>query len=370
MDLTVFRHHEAPVGSCFQDYGSAFVDALERRTSPFGILEIGQHQLSIENIKRLIQLDVFDNLIIGAVGGEHALLPFSAKANTLSYTIHAQHVRPEQFQTLDIVAKDLCVSFLLKKSEDWVGMLISFLTRVAELGHLEKFYFSCSFGRVNTELPSTQELSRVTDAIIYAVNNNQRLATLNSSSFSWLMKSAPELEKICLALEDHPGLRAFIVDETLVKKKHFYFLLERLLSRNRNIRVLGYSDKVITNGSTINKLNALNRFYNGSAALVKDMASTRPLFVTAALIESASRNLQYTALLLSDHTDILCELIHEIDFGTADTATAVSLVFEEMPSPLSSSPGSDPKTASKRSMAQPSHSAKKAARTNEPTLEN
>lgn len=86
-------------------------------------------------------------------------------------------------------------------------------------------------------------------------------------------------------------------------------MLDRLLSRNRNITVFDIFGKKFTNGSSIDKLYALNRFFDDSAELVLEDTSLRPLLVATALSESASANYQYTSVLLSNHADTLCELI-------------------------------------------------------------
>jgi hypothetical protein len=86
--------------------------------------------------------------------------------------------------------------------------------------------------------------------------------------------------------------------------------LERHLSRNRKITVYHGQEKRCSDGPKLTKLYALNSFYNGSAALVeKSSIASRPPLVTTALLESASKNFQYAALLLSNHTDVLCEFV-------------------------------------------------------------
>ena len=82
----------------FTDDGTAFVDALQRRQSAFGLLclvfvttgnDRVPHDMpfSHANIKLLFELeDTFETLIIGCLDEEIALLPFSAKVKVLNYT--------------------------------------------------------------------------------------------------------------------------------------------------------------------------------------------------------------------------------------------------------------------------------------------
>ena len=173
-----------------------------------------------------------------------------------------------------------------------------------------------------------------------------------------------------MAVEGHAGLRSLVVKvhtptvdsdednsddedsdvDDFERIPFDYLWLERLLSRNRNITVLDASHTRISNGSSIEQLYALNHFYHGSATLVKEQsASLRPLLATTTLVESAAGNLQHTALLLTDHTDTLGELIHDLP--------------EDAEMPVSQTTGSDQTEKLKRkARIQPSRAAKKGAR--------
>lgn len=47
--------------------------------------------------------------------------------------------------SLDILSKDLTLFIDLDETKDWVEILVSFLNRVAELGHVERFDFSADW---------------------------------------------------------------------------------------------------------------------------------------------------------------------------------------------------------------------------------
>jgi hypothetical protein len=104
-------------------------------------------------------------------------------------------------------------------------------------------------------------------------------------------------------------------------------LLERLLSRNRYIEVVDFLGQRLSNGSAIDNLYALNRFYCGSTDLVKEPSPLRSLLASSALVSNASANFQRTALVLEMHTEVLCEWIQDaIDFDAdADADDAAGL---------------------------------------------
>ena len=79
----------------------------------------------------------------------------------------------------------------------------------------------------------------------------------------------------------------------------------------------------------------------------------RPQLVTTALAERAAGNFQFTALLMSNHTDMLCELTDGLD--NPDTVGVAGLATEETVSPRETN-------ASKhKAKVEPSRVAKKAA---------
>jgi hypothetical protein len=91
--------------------------------------------------------------------------------------------------------------------------------------------------------------------------------------------------------------------EYIRQQDQWYSLLGRLLSRNRRTNVCDDRGNRYTN---------VNNFYNCSFDLLKENStSLRPLFVATALTDGTSANFQYAALLLSDHTDMLCEFLQD-----------------------------------------------------------
>lgn len=353
LNVTLVEKFHQMGGFRFQDEGSAFVDALQSRQKSFGSLEISGCHLNPANVRRLCGFATFETLNIrNFKDGEDVLVPLAAKTPALVYSFHASHLRPEDLSPLGILAKDLELKVYFDHSDDYARKIIPFMHRLAETGHLEglRFWFRDFYSP-----------SGFVDAIIHVIHKNPNLTYLDLSTFYDLRS---ETGAILGAVEEHAGLRTLIVSADRFNLDNLYPSLERLLSRNRNIRILNSLGEKITNGTTIDKLYRLNQFFRGSASLMKQPASIRQSLVTTTLARSATRNFQFTALLLSNHTDTLCELIHGVNLDTVANPDSASTVMEEdaMSLPLFNPSDSYRATLSKRTRAQSSRATKKAAR--------
>jgi hypothetical protein len=98
---------------------------------------------------------------------------------------------------------------------------------------------------------------------------------------------------------------------------------------------------------------ALNRFYHGSAALTKDDSTEwRPLLVTKALAEGASKDFEHQALLLTNHADMLFEFISN---SVLDAVSDVELLGpEKTDSHVSDAPCETAGRLKRRTRIQPS----------------
>ncbi|GAX17675.1 hypothetical protein FisN_10Lu392 [Fistulifera solaris] len=329
------------VGCPFPDKGIAFIDALKKRHSSFGALQLKIDTEDIPYLNQLLQLHVFETLVINSLYAPFSFRPLCAPVKTLEYEVYGDLLRRQDFSSLNIVAKDLKITFLLDDDDNWSGILVAFLNRVAALGHFERLTLSIDYwwneGLEDFDLDdqfTVQQVAPVADALVRAIQANPHLKHLDVGRTHCRLDWAPHLQRIFQALEDHPALRTVVVqghtpqkyaDDNQWEHEEFERMfrfddawLERLLSRNRNLTVLNNSGDIYTNGSSIDKIYALNRFYHGSASLVQEFTTWRPLLLATALVSSTS--LQYTSLLLSDHTDLLCEFIQEID--TCDSLDA------------------------------------------------
>ncbi len=308
LDLTFTETSEGYTFFKFEDDGTAFLDALEKRQSSFGslCLEYSENPtpFSPSNLERLFRLNThFEKLELSGLVDECVLLPFGAKTNTLEYEFYAETMEPASFDSLDIVTKDLRVKMFLGHddlsiNEDHDGLVISFLNRLAELGHFERLDFSIDAGKCFDEFENE---SAVIAALIHALKANKKLVCSNLSS--WCL-DVSELENLFQAIEDHQELRELYVRRYPSSDPDF-LLLKRLLTRNRNITVYHRSFYRCTDGSTIDDLYLLNRMHKALPDLRNESPSQRSLLANTALAQRAFGKFPHTALLLSNHTDVL-----------------------------------------------------------------
>jgi hypothetical protein len=117
----------------FEDKGTAFVDALQKRITLFGSLAIGCDALNDENLKLLLDLDVLTHLQLPFVeNDELALLPLAAKVESLDYRIFSASALDTDLSALNIVAKKLYLSVGYEDELFPTDLMVSFWRRVAE----------------------------------------------------------------------------------------------------------------------------------------------------------------------------------------------------------------------------------------------
>ncbi|GAX17713.1 hypothetical protein FisN_10Lu431 [Fistulifera solaris] len=331
----------------FIDRGTAFVDVLGERQSTFRSLSIDRNLqgmlFSPENLQRLCELAVLEKLRMDRQNRDCVLFPLTMKTNTLDYEIAAKHIQPEDFDTLDIAATNLEVKIDIGTEDDHYAMLlISFFNCVAELGHLEGL--KLSFDRYG-EVLHMGGTSRITEALIGAIKGNVYLKELDLSVTDYLFDEVRQRKNIFETLKYHKCLCKLVWsfkhfdadnddddgdddedddDDSDVSCPFDYSLLEQLLSHNRDLTVINQYGEKISNGDTIDRLYALNDFYNGSARLGQECTPSRSSLVATTLQKSASISFQYTALLLADHADALVGFIHNMNLDD-DGAAALMM---------------------------------------------
>ncbi len=143
-----------------------------------------------------------------------------------------------------------------------------------------------------------KKVEQVTKALRRAISANPRLQYMNvgatiykdtQSCLDW------ELQPLFNAVAAHQGIKTLVVGNYPSSNDPAnYSLLEELLSSNRNLVVLDRKDNKISNRTSVDKLYALNSFYNRLAALGKESAFMRLSLVGTTLVESALGNFQYT----------------------------------------------------------------------------
>lgn len=315
--LATTAHPTTLLGCVFEDGGAAFVKALRNRQSSFGSLTFDTSTgLNDKNLKRLFKVETIDQLTLPLLDhDEIGLRALSAKVNFLDYRIGLSSLSCAGFQPLNIVTKRLALVIHHNLDDFPTQITLWFLRCLADLGHFVELKLRFNFWGNESDTPEC-----VVQALVRAIlaNSNLNILDLSDSNGSGeTLNWGPHLRTILKCLEDHKGIHTFRVDVD-DKEEAFgpdYIYLRHLLSRNRNITVTDRNGKAYTDGSLINELYSINPFYCGSADLLVRLPLERPLLVATTLVKSASNEFQRSALLLSDHTDALYELIHSANLS-------------------------------------------------------
>lgn len=106
-------------------------------------------------------------------------------------------------------------------------LLVSFLHRVAQLGHLETLGLSVRYWNEDERgwgfSRSTKRIAVVADALVGAIRANPKLSCLDLSDPDSLVKWGPHLENIRNAVKDHDGLHSFLVKPGASKDSVYYY---------------------------------------------------------------------------------------------------------------------------------------------------
>jgi hypothetical protein len=301
----------------FEDGGTAFVNGLRNRKTSFGSLHfLEPTALDDNNLKRLFQVPWLERLEIPRLDDKIALLPFSAQADHLEYDISSASLLKANLSSLGIVPPKLSLSIHFANEKFPTNFAHAFWRHLAALGHFVELKLSLN-GIVGSDLPSF-----VVAEIVRAVMANSRLEVLDLSKHHNDCVWNQHVEKFFEGIKAHKALRTLRIavnygddDEAFGPTSSY---LRQLLSCNRNLTVTDGNEHVYTDGDFIDELYSLNRFYRGAADLVAYSQSDRILLVTIALLVHSSNNVQRSALLLSNHIDVLSELVLFAQLDEAD----------------------------------------------------
>jgi hypothetical protein len=339
LNLKLNKAHEGETGIESNDDGTEFINHLETRRTRFGSLAIGGIQfdmmsLSRSNLERIMNLEgAFDKLTIGLLNRESFFLPFSAKVGALDYRVHGNSTQPNNFDSLDIATNDIKLTFELDETDPLEELLISFCNRMTQLAHFERLGISVEGALRQSE---ATESASVVQAIIRTIDGNPDLTQLSLDLCRSLFLPEVNMEKLFQAIGRHRRLRIVelypfppvtsyrIDDEAQRLRKPYFSMLETLLDRNKFLSVLDYSGKRITNRTTIDDIYVKNYIDTRFIKEAKEHTFLRPFLVASALTQRASIDFQYSAELMTFHTDILCELLHDVHLDDSNHVLAAA----------------------------------------------
>ena len=150
----------------------SFFAHLQSRTAPFGSLTLDDATLPEFNLPQLLNhLSLIDNLDFPCFPSDTILKALAAPIQSICFGVDAQAEKMD-FGTADIVPKAIVI-YITPTDVFPTNFMLSFLQRVAELGHLESLTveFISSYYRGGAPLA-------VGDALIRAVQANKNLETL------------------------------------------------------------------------------------------------------------------------------------------------------------------------------------------------
>ncbi|GAX18842.1 hypothetical protein FisN_26Hu144 [Fistulifera solaris] len=309
-----------PIGLSFassslDDYGDAFVDALAGRQSSFGSLTLdGTPALVNDNVERLLQVDCLDHLDLPFYfEDDRALLPFSAKVNSLSYILFTDDISVADIQSLNIVANKLALRIVHDGESFPTKFMIAFWERVLRLGHFVELRVVLTFGDEDNGLNRSlmPVPNSVVAAIVHAIKANANLEVLDLSSSDKVLDWDPHVGSLLYYLEDLKALRTFRIDVADEDEAfgYAYGNLQYFLCRNRTCRVTNNDGDAYTDDWMIDRMYKFNRFYQGVTGLVSQPHSERSVLVAEALTKRARLKFKHCALLLSSHLDLLNEIV-------------------------------------------------------------
>lgn len=314
----------------FEDDGTAFVDALQNRRSNFGWLDQQADKvdrndricLDFRNLQRLLQTKHIEGVSIKA----------PSIVNLLPLVLHSpiERVCWNDFETLKGQQVEISPSELVLGVEyDGDFPDESLFSNLSQFDHLDFTTLRLKiFCDESAPIPD-----RVVNRLIDYVATRENLERLEW----WIPFQSDELtRKLFSVVGEHKMLRAFGIDQCpdrfRYSREYRFDLIIPLLKQNRNIEVTNRYGEMLDGNRSVDMLNALNRFYRGSKSLGKEPPEIRSSLVKVALSNSAYLDSQRSALLLSIHTDTLCELVNDVlieERPTEDQGT--SELFEIIP---------------------------------------
>ncbi|GAX21809.1 hypothetical protein FisN_30Hu008 [Fistulifera solaris] len=264
--LTLFKCH-------FEDFGAAFVDALPQRQQKFGSLAfVADTPFDNHNLRHLLQVETIERLTLPNIEAELALLPFSAKVESLDYQIAYTSLQEADLQTLNIAASKLSLTLYYTKAFP-TKLVLSLLRRLAALGHFIELRLQFdSFGR-NNKIPE-----EVVTELCRAVLGNPTLNILDLGVHPEYLDWGPHMETLLKDLKDHKGLSHLIVNVPTSAFGPDFAFLRQLLAHKKNITVAN------ENGKVYSRLSRRSKGVQLTVEALMDL--TQSSLITAALMQS------------------------------------------------------------------------------------
>ncbi len=279
----------------------AFLKHFQGRTTPFGSLS-SEQSLATSLFKTIFhQLNLFEHFRVNRLPNDLILQLLSAPVKSAGFTVGEEN-KDLDLMAADIVPKDIRIQTLYEAFP--TTFMLSFLRRVAQLGHLESLELSL----YEHDLIPVE----VGMALLGLIGASKNLKSLKLPVTGNVLDDQ-FIKDLFDVIENHEGLTVFSISTYPTKLDPQFKWLKHLMQQNRRLHV---TDEPGTNWKydrELDKIYALNRFLRGSHMVTKEPLSIRTLVLQTALTYGAVNHFHRAASLLADQADILCEILHEID---------------------------------------------------------
>ncbi len=280
----------------------AFLKHFQGRTTPFGSLT-SEKSLATSLLKTIFhQLNLFEHFLINRLPNDLILQLLSAPVKSVGFTVGEEN-KDLDLMAADILPKDIRIQTIYEAAFPTTFML-SFLRRVAQLGHLESLELS-----LREDDPIPVEAGMALLGLLGASKNLKSLrlpVSVNALDDQFI-------KDLFDVIENHGRLTVFSTSVYPTKLDPQFKWLKHLMQRNRRVHVTDNYGLDWKYDRELEKLYALNRFLHGSHMVTKEPLSIRTLVLVTARTYGAVNHFQRAATLLGDQADILCEILHEID---------------------------------------------------------
>ena len=276
----------------------AFILHIQGRSATFGSLELVDCTTPVENIKLIVALShLFEHLKIPLSPRDVVLQLLAAPVKSVCFGARREPEGTDDFLgEADIVPTDIQISRVCSAT-----FMHSFLCRVAQLGHLESLTLCSWYNRGTAPVD-------VEKALVDAIAANKNLHHLEIEHLEIRTESC--WKNVFASLEKHERLRTLCIGHYPTKLDPQFLWLKQLLQRNRRIEMSGFREYSWQMDQELKEICALNSFFRGSPCITRESPLARLSLMGAALTNSASTDFQCTGLLLTDHVDLLCEVLH------------------------------------------------------------
>ena len=291
-----------------------FIEHLKGRSATFGSLAFMDFTTPVEDIRRIfVFASIFEHLGFDRSSKDLVLQLLAAPVKSVCFGVCREAGGMDAFLgEADIVPTDIEISH-------WCSAIFmhSFLCRIAQLGHVESLKLA-PWSHCGARGPAPD----VVKALIDVIHANKKLKHFDIECLEGAGEN--RLADLFGALEEHEELRTLKIHYYPTELDPQLAWLKHLLQRNRQIEITGFREYGWQMDLEMKEICALNRFLRRSPRITRESSSVRLLLMGAALTNSAISDVQRIGILLTDHVDLLCDVLHwrECDGETVDGTIA------------------------------------------------